>query len=386
MPTTTSWIAVNDGSGITIWPLYLGWVRSDHVRGRSAGATLSVRIGMPTSCRRCAIHLPSRSLASSTTLSNPSGRNGSRMPCLARPLAAPASDMVSTSAPGRPALSSCCSRRSTACPPERRSCTLIPVCCSNVLASCCACATGVDVYQLTERSRRAASMSTGSAASAANPAITNANANRTRQVTGSSQNAALMAADIFSKHDKVVCAKERVANGAWRTGRVRCRCLLANRAWSTGPNSLFAVRHSLSALPGGHHEVDRTPASRLRRAGLSVHARLLCRRGSRDAAHRGRDHSGAGAPGGLAREDGRAAHGFCGAHVQQTVPPDGAPSAAGRAAAAIVRRAGLRPPVQDQRQGGVRRRRLAMAPGLRNLGARRRHARAARHEYRDFSG
>ena len=36
--------------------------------------------------------------------------------------------------------------------------------------------------------------------------------------------------------------------------------------------------------------------------------------------------------------------------------------------------AGLRPSVQAQRQGRLRGRRLAMAPGLRHLGARRRHA------------
>ena len=43
-------------------------------------------------------------------------------------------------------------------------------------------------------------------------------------------------------------------------------------------------------------------------------------------------------------------------------------------------------PVQDQRQDGVRRRRLAMAPGLRHLEERRPDARAARHERGDLSG
>ena len=47
MPTTMSWIAVNDGSGITIKPLYFGSVRSDQVFGRSFSATLSVRTTMP---------------------------------------------------------------------------------------------------------------------------------------------------------------------------------------------------------------------------------------------------------------------------------------------------------------------------------------------------
>ena len=41
---------------------------------------------------------------------------------------------------------------------------------------------------------------------------------------------------------------------------------------------------------------------------------------------------------------------------------------------AVFRRGRLRPPVQAQRQGRVRGRRLAVAPGLRHLGARRRHA------------
>ena len=44
------------------------------------------------------------------------------------------------------------------------------------------------------------------------------------------------------------------------------------------------------------------------------------------------------------------------------------------------------PPVQAQRQGGFRRRRLAVASGLRHLGTRRRHAGTARDEYRDIPG
>ncbi len=147
-------------------PLYLRCLRSDQVVGTSSPFTLSLRIGMPTIESRWAIHRPSRSRASSTTLSKPSGRNGSNRPCFARPFAAPASDMVITSAPGRPALTSCCRRRSTAWPPVRRSCTLIPVCCWNLSASCCASATGVDVYQLTVASLRAASASALSGACA----------------------------------------------------------------------------------------------------------------------------------------------------------------------------------------------------------------------------
>ena len=55
-----------------------------------------------------------------------------------------------------------------------------------------------------------------------------------------------------------------------------------------------------------------------------------------------------------------------------------APSPADRTRPAAARRRRLYPPVQDQRQGGVRRRRLAVASGLRHLGAGRPDAGAAR--------
>ena len=48
----------------------------------------------------------------------------------------------------------------------------------------------------------------------------------------------------------------------------------------------------------------------------------------------------------------------------------------------FLQRPDLHPPVQDQRKGRLRRRRLAVAPGLRHLEGRRRHARGARHEPR----
>ena len=51
---------------------------------------------------------------------------------------------------------------------------------------------------------------------------------------------------------------------------------------------------------------------------------------------------------------------------------------------AAVRRDGLHASVQDQRQDGLRRRRLAVAPGLRHLEERRPDARAARDERRDL--
>ena len=91
-------------------------------------------------------------------------------------------------------------------------------------------------------------------------------------------------------------------------------------------------------------------------------------------------------PGGLAREVGRAAHRVRRPHLQRGVRHPWPPSAPDRAARAVLRRAGLHASVQDQRQGAVRRRGVAMAPGLRHLAARRRHARAARHEHLGVPG
>ena len=53
---------------------------------------------------------------------------------------------------------------------------------------------------------------------------------------------------------------------------------------------------------------------------------------------------------------------------------------------AAFRRSGVHAPVQDQRQDGFRRRRLAMAPGLRHLEERRPDAGAARDERGDLPG
>ena len=133
---------------------------------------------------------------------------------------------------------------------------------------------------------------------------------------------------------------------------------------------------------GEHHEAHRRPTQSLRPAGLHLHAQLLLRGRDRDAAHRGRADPQGRPAGGLAREDRRAAHRVRRAHLQRGVPHPGAASAPARAAPAVFRRGGLRPPVQAQRQGGIRGRRLAMAPGLRHLGARRRHAGGARDEHR----
>ena len=73
------------------------------------------------------------------------------------------------------------------------------------------------------------------------------------------------------------------------------------------------------------------------------------------------------------------------AHVQRSVRPARPAPAHGRARDADPGRARVHAPVQDQRQDGLRRRRLAMAPGLRHLEERRPHARGARDERGDLS-
>jgi hypothetical protein len=94
--------------------------------------------------------------------SKPAGLNGTNRPFLVIALAADMSDMVITSTAMRPASASCWKRRITFCPPVRNSSTLMPYFCSKVLAMCWAAATGVDVYQVSAPSRRAAASSTGS--------------------------------------------------------------------------------------------------------------------------------------------------------------------------------------------------------------------------------
>ena len=78
--------------------------------------------------------------------------------------AAAGSEIVKTSATTRRASISCMKRRSTADPPERNSSTLMPVSAWNMLAIFWAVSTGVEVYQVTAASFRAAAMSTGSTA------------------------------------------------------------------------------------------------------------------------------------------------------------------------------------------------------------------------------
>ena len=85
--------------------------------------------------------------------------------------------------------------------------------------------------------------------------------------------------------------------------------------------------------------------------------------------------------------DGRTARtAFAAQHYKRGVPPPRAPSPARPPGGADPRRRGLHAPVQDQRQGGVRRGRVAMAPGLRRLVARRPHAGVPGHERRPVPG
>src|ERR1700704_3411093 len=160
--TTTSWIAVNEGSAITSLPLYLGAIRSAQVLGGSAADSWSMRTSMPTSVSRCAMKYPFGSLVSASTLSKPCGLNGTNRPRRVMALAADMSDMVMTSTATRPASASCWKRRITFCPPVRSISTLMPVRFSNSLAIYWPAATGVDVYQVTLPSRLAAASSTGS--------------------------------------------------------------------------------------------------------------------------------------------------------------------------------------------------------------------------------
>ena len=132
----------------------------------------------------------------------------------------------------------------------------------------------------------------------------------------------------------------------------------------------------------GPHEAGCRADPPVRRAWLSVLPELLFRGRDRADAPGGRRDPQARAGGSLAREVGRAAHRIRGAQVQRGIPSAGASSAPRDPARADFRRKPLRPSVQAQRQGRVRRRCVAMAPGLRHLGARRRHAGAARDEHR----
>ena len=134
---------------------------------------------------------------------------------------------------------------------------------------------------------------------------------------------------------------------------------------------------------GNVDETVRRAAPPVRRTWLSVFPELLLRRRDRADAHRGRSRSsssiarkcGARNPAHRAPRSRRTSSTTC-SGCWRITRAWSTPLRAG------VRRAALRPPVQAQRQGGVRGRRLAVASGLRHLGARRRHAGAARDEHR----
>ena len=71
-------------------------------------------------------------------------------------------------------------------------------------------------------------------------------------------------------------------------------------------------------------KLSRRTTQSLRRAGLRLPAELLLGGGDRAASHRGRADPQGRPPGGLAREDRRAAHRLRRAHLQRGVPPAGA--------------------------------------------------------------
>ena len=148
--------------------------------------------------------------------------------------------------------------------------------------------------------------------------------------------------------------------------------------------ALRAPRNDKNKTKGGTHETDPATDRRFQPRGLAVPARIVQPRGGRAAGARGRGHLRHPAPRGVAREERRAAHRLCRPSLQRGVRPARRPSAHDRSGGADLRREGLHAPVQDQRQIGLHRRRLAVAPGLRHLEARRRHAAAARHEHRDL--
>src|SRR5882672_4447318 len=118
---------------------------------------------------------------------------------------------------------------------------------------------------------------------------------------------------------------------------------------------------------GGTYETDPATDRRFQPRGLAVPARIVRPRGSGAAGARGGGHLRHAAPRGLAREERRAAHRLCRASLQRGVRPARRASAHDRSGRADLRREGLHAPVQDQRQIGLHRRRLAVAPGLRHL-------------------
>ena len=95
--------------------------------------------------------------------------------------------------------------------------------------------------------------------------------------------------------------------------------------WSRRASRWPRPRSSARSAFGRHADAAFSRAAQsLRRPGLRLPAELLLRGGDRAAAHRGRADPQGRPPGGLAREDRRAAHRLRRAHLQRGVPPAGA--------------------------------------------------------------
>src|SRR5580700_2310019 len=118
------------------------------------------------------------------------------------------------------------------------------------------------------------------------------------------------------------------------------------------PRSFLAATSGRQYHVWKRHAAIAGSAERIRRARLPVLPELLQRGRDRAVARRCGSDPETRSPGSVAREDRRAAHRICGAHLQRDVPPARQSSAGGRAAAPIVRRRGLCPSIQAQRQGG----------------------------------
>ncbi len=177
-----------------------------------------------------------------------------------------------------------------------------------------------------------------------------------------------------------------------RRGRRRARRPAHRPAASHASDSLrtrlAAVHRRRRTFPERTaHETHRRTTRTVRPRRLPVLPRQFTRRGNEDPDRR---RARAVQPArGLqrAREgQGRGPHQLRGAHVQRALRPAGAASAHGRAGEGPLRRGALHAPVQDQRQDGLRRRRLAVAPGLRHLAQRRHDADRARDERRHLPG
>ena len=119
-----------------------------------------------------------------------------------------------------------------------------------------------------------------------------------------------------------------------------------------------------------YHETDNGTGGAVRHRWLGASARRVQPGRNRRPQRRIAEDFRYASRGGLARKGRRrCSHGLRRTYLQRGVRPPGAPSAPARAGHATSRRTGIYAPVQDQREGRLQRRRLAVAPGLRHLGA-----------------